>query len=109
MIGLSYYPWWLKKMNSEVIDDLVATLHLMPERYNRDVIIVEIGGEDEKEDESFDILYDVIEKCSTIPRCKGIFYWEPEGAKIWSNYGLSAWRSDGTPTRAMDAYLSIKQ
>ena len=109
MIGLSYYPWWLKKTNDEVIGGLAETLRLLPLRYNRDVIITEIGGEDEKEDESFDLLYSVIEKCSTIPRCRGLFYWEPEGAKVWSNYGLSAWRADGTPTRAMDAYLSIKK
>ena len=108
MIGLSYYPWWLNKTNAELIGDLVNTLRVLPERFDRDVIIVETGGEDEKEDESFELLRDLIEKCGSMPRCKGIFYWEPEGAKAWSNYGLSAWRADGKPTRAMDAFFCIK-
>jgi arabinogalactan endo-1,4-beta-galactosidase len=108
MIGLSYYPWWLKKTNEEVIGDLEKTLRQLPERYYRDIMIVEIGGEDVFEEESFNLLYSVLEKCSQIPRCRGMFYWEPEGAKAWSQYALSAWRADGTPTKAMDAYLSIK-
>jgi len=109
MIGLSYYPWWLKKKNAEVIDDLEKTLHALPARFDKDVIIVEIGGEDVFEDESFDTLYTALEKCATEPRCRGMFYWEPEGAKTWSDYALSAWRADGTPTKAMDAYLCIKE
>ncbi|MDR0641285.1 MAG: glycosyl hydrolase 53 family protein, partial [Treponema sp.] len=108
MIGLSYYPWWLKKKNAEVIGDLALSLRLLPERFNKDIMVVETGGVDEEEEESRDLLLSVIETCSSSPRCKGIFYWEPEGAKIWSAYNLSAWRADGTPTRAMDAYLSIK-
>jgi arabinogalactan endo-1,4-beta-galactosidase len=109
MIGLSYYPWWLNKTNEELITGLTETLRLLPARYDRDLIIVETGGEDEKEDESFDLLHRVIEECSALPRCRGIFYWEPEGAKVWSKYSLSAWRADGTPGRAMDAFLSIKR
>jgi arabinogalactan endo-1,4-beta-galactosidase len=108
MIGLSYYPWWFKKPNSEIIGDLAASLRLLPERYDKDIMIVEIGGVDEEEDESYELLLSAIEVCSTSPRCRGIFYWEPEGAKVWSGYNLSAWRADGTPTRAMDAYLAIK-
>ncbi|MDR3121138.1 MAG: arabinogalactan endo-1,4-beta-galactosidase [Clostridiales bacterium] len=109
MIGLSYYPYWFKKPNSEIIGDLENTVKLLPERYNKDVLIVEIGGVDEEEDESFNILQSAIELCSRAPRCKGLFYWEPEGAKSWSDYALSAWRADGTPTRAMDAFLSIRR
>jgi arabinogalactan endo-1,4-beta-galactosidase len=108
MIGLSYYPWWFKKPNSEIIGDLANSLRLLPERYDKDIMIVEIGGVDEEEDESCDLLVSAIEVCAASPRCKGIFYWEPEGAKVWSAYNLSAWRADGTPTRAMDAYLTIK-
>jgi arabinogalactan endo-1,4-beta-galactosidase len=108
MIGLSYYPWWLKKKNAEIIGDLALSLRLLPERYNRDIMVVETGGVDEEEEESRDLLASVIETCNSSPRCRGIFYWEPEGAKVWSAYNLSAWRADGTPTRAMDAYLMIK-
>jgi len=34
----------------------------------------------------------------------GVLYWEPEGAKSWSGYSLSAWGSDGRPTIAMNAF-----
>lgn len=103
-VGVSYYPWWLQKTNDELIDDLRRTLEAVPQKYDKDIYIVEIGGEDEQEDESFDLLDSVLDLCTVTPRCKGMFYWEPEGAKIWSGYGLSAWREDGTPTRALDAY-----
>lgn len=109
MIGLSYYPWWLKVDNREIIGDLERTLHVLPERYDKDIMVVEVGGEDIKEQESYDLLVSVLEKCAAAPRCRGMFYWEPQGAKSWSGYGLSAWRADGTPTQAMDAYLCIQQ
>ncbi|GHV07265.1 arabinogalactan endo-beta-1,4-galactanase [Spirochaetia bacterium] len=108
MIGLSYYPYWFNKPNSEIIDDLEKTLRLLPDRYDRDIMIVEVGGIDEEEEQSYELLMSVIEKCSLAPRCRGLFYWEPEGAKVWSGYALSAWRADGTPSKAMDAYRSIK-
>ncbi len=108
MIGLSYYPYWLKSPYEETIDDLERTLKLLPERYNKDVMVVEIGGVDDEVDRSYDLLVAALQKISLAPRCKGFFYWEPQGAKAWSNYALSAWNADGRPTRAMDAYLTIK-
>jgi arabinogalactan endo-1,4-beta-galactosidase len=109
MAGLSYYPYWAKRPNSEILGDLAGTLKMIPERYDKDVIVVEIGGVDEEENESYDLLASVIETCAGLPRCKGLFYWEPQGAKAWSGYALSAWRADGAPTRAMDAYLLISR
>jgi arabinogalactan endo-1,4-beta-galactosidase len=34
----------------------------------------------------------------------GVFYWEPQGAKSWSSYGLSAWLENGQPSPALDAF-----
>jgi arabinogalactan endo-1,4-beta-galactosidase len=34
----------------------------------------------------------------------GVIYWEPQGAKSWSGYSLSAWGNDGKPTIALDAF-----
>ncbi|MDR1642439.1 MAG: glycosyl hydrolase 53 family protein [Clostridiales bacterium] len=109
MIGLSYYPWWLKVSNAEIIEDLGVTLNLLPERYDKDIMVVETGGDDDKEDESYDLLASVLAQCASAPRCRGLFYWEPQGARAWSRYPLSAWRDDGTPSHAMDAYLLAKQ
>jgi arabinogalactan endo-1,4-beta-galactosidase len=107
MIGLSYYPYWLKSPYEETIDDIGAALKLLPERYNKPVMLVEIGGVDEEEDRSYDMLAAALRKISEAPKCRGFFYWEPTGARVWSKYALSAWNGDGTPTKAMDAYLTI--
>jgi arabinogalactan endo-1,4-beta-galactosidase len=109
MIGLSYYPWWLKTTNDAIIAGLGDSLIQLPERFGKDIMIVETGHEDDKEEESFRLLESVIERCVAAPRCCGLFYWEPEGARSWSNYNLSAWRGDGIPSPALDAFRMIKQ
>ncbi|HSU50540.1 MAG TPA: glycosyl hydrolase 53 family protein, partial [Segetibacter sp.] len=71
------------------------------------VMVVEVGGEDFKADNTYDMLLAVKKKVKAVPGGKGlgVIYWEPEGAKSWSGYGLSAWGSDGKPTKALDAFL----
>jgi arabinogalactan endo-1,4-beta-galactosidase len=108
MIGLSYYPYWLKRPYEETTDEIGESLKFLPERYNKPVMLVETGGVDEEEDRTYDMLVAAIKKISGIPQCKGLFYWEPQGARAFSKYTLSAWNGDGTPTKAMDAYLSIQ-
>ncbi|MDY0183761.1 MAG: glycosyl hydrolase 53 family protein [Proteiniphilum sp.] len=49
----------------------------------------------------------MINRVREVPSEKGlgVFYWEPQGARSWSHYVLSAWGDDGRPTKAMDAFL----
>ena len=108
MIGLSYYPYWLKSPYEETIDDIGEALKVLPERYGKPVMLVEIGGVDEEEDRSYEMLLAEVKKISEAPKCRGFFYWEPQGARVWSKYALSAWNGDGTPTKAMDAYMAIR-
>jgi arabinogalactan endo-1,4-beta-galactosidase len=70
-------------------------------------MVVEVGGEDHKVQNTYDMLVAVIRKVQAVPQGKGlgVIYWEPEGAKNWSHYGLSAWGDDGKPTKAMEAFL----
>ena len=109
IIGMSFYPWWLegKPDYKEVIDDLGNNLSDMANRYNKDVMVVEVGGEDSKPQNTYYMLRAVIEKVKAVPNSKGlgIFYWEPQGARSWSNYALSAWGRDGRPTKALDAFI----
>jgi arabinogalactan endo-1,4-beta-galactosidase len=109
VIGLSYYPYWLtgKPDYTLSIDDLGYNLNDMAFRYGKEVMVVEVGGEDTKEQNTFDMLVAVQKKVKDVPKGKGlgVFYWEPEGARSWSKYGLSAWGNDGKPTKAMDAFL----
>jgi arabinogalactan endo-1,4-beta-galactosidase len=110
VIGLSYYPYWLPGNPDYLlsINDLGANLSDMVSRYGKEVMVVEVGGEDNKARNTFDMLVEVQKKTRGIPENKGlgVFYWEPEGARSWSHYGLSAWGADGRPTIALDAFLA---
>ena len=110
VIGLSYYPYWLegKPDYTLSIDDLGANLNDMASRYGKEVMVVEVGGEDTKVQNTYDMLVAVLKKVKEVPEKKGtgVFYWEPQGARSWSRYALSAWGDDGKPTKAMDAFLS---
>lgn len=109
IIGLSYYPYWLegKPDYTLSINDLGANMNDMVARYGKEVMVVEVGGEDIKVQNTYDMLVAVQKKVKEVPGKKGmgVFYWEPQGARSWSHYALSAWGDDGKPTKAMDAFL----
>jgi len=108
VIGLSYYPFWLEGNPDYTlsIDDLAKNMKDMAKRYDKEVMVVEVGGEDTKVQNTYDMLMAVQKKVTEIPNGKGlgVFYWEPEGARSWSHYGLSCWGDDGKPTMALDAF-----
>ena len=108
VIGMSYYPYWLDGHPDYTIsiNDLGQNLKNMVANYNKEVMVVEVGGEDNKIQNTYDMLKAVIQKVKEVPDNKGlgVFYWEPEGARSWSYYGLSAWGDDGKPTKALDAF-----
>jgi len=109
VIGLSYYPYWLdgKPDYTQSIDALAANMNDMAARYGKEVMVVEVGGEDSKPQNTYDMLMAVQQKVRQVPGGKGlgVIYWEPQGARSWSHYELSAWGDDGRPTKAMDAFL----
>jgi arabinogalactan endo-1,4-beta-galactosidase len=108
VIGLSYYPFWLKGNPDYTLSiaDLGKNLNDMAKRYNKEVMVVEVGGEDNKVQNTYDMLTAVLKKIREVPDLKGtgVFYWEPEGARSWSHYGLSAWGDDAKPSKALDAF-----
>ena len=106
VIGMSYYPFWIKTDYKENIADLANNLNDMAARYDKEVMVVEVGGIDAQEQNTYDMLTAVIKAVKAVPNNKGlgVIYWEPEGAKSWSHYELSAWRSDGKPSMALDAF-----
>jgi arabinogalactan endo-1,4-beta-galactosidase len=106
VIGLSYYPYWIKKDYSETIADLQFNLNDMAKRYNKEVMIVEVGGEDDKVQNTYELLIATIKAVKNVPNNKGIgvLYWEPQGARSWSHYALSAWQADGKPSPALNAF-----
>lgn len=109
IIGLSYYPYWLEGSPDYTlsVDDLKKNMNDLAVRYGKEVMVVEIGGEDTKAQNTYNMLVAVQQQVKQVPLSKGlgVFYWEPEGARNWSNYSLSAWSKDGKPTRALEAFL----
>jgi arabinogalactan endo-1,4-beta-galactosidase len=110
MIGLSYYPWWLpgKPDYTQSIGDLGRNMNALAARYGKPVMVVEVGGEDRQADNTYAMLVAVQRTVKAVPngQGKGLIYWEPQGARSWSRYALSAWGDDGRPTRALDAFLA---
>lgn len=107
IIGCSYYPYWLGSDYTATINDLGNNLNDMVARYGKPVMVVETGGEDNQVQNTYDMLEAVIKKVEAVPNNKGlgVIYWEPEGARSWSGYGLSCWGNDGRPTKALNAFM----
>ena len=109
VIGMSYYPYWQegKPDYTLSINDLGKNLNDMVTRYNKEVMVVEVGGIDTAVNNTYEMLMAVIQKTRAVPNGKGlgVLYWEPQGARSWSKYPLSAWGSDGRPTKALKAFL----
>ena len=106
VIGMSYYPFWIKKDYTETIADLENNLKDMASRYDKEVMVVEVGGEFDKAQNTFDMLSVTLKAVKNVPNNKGlgVIYWEPEGEKSWSGYSLNAWQSNGKPSTALDAF-----
>jgi arabinogalactan endo-1,4-beta-galactosidase len=108
VIGASYYPYWLGSDYTATINDLETNLNDMVTRYDKDVMVVEVGGDYTLVQNTQDMLNQVISIVRGIPgqRGLGVIYWEPEGAKSWSNYQLNCWQNNGKPSAALDAFLN---
>ena len=107
IIGASYYPHWLGTDYTVTISNLGNNLQDMVTRYNKPVMIVEVGGDYWQVDNTKDMLIATIGAALDVPnnQCLGVFYWEPQGAKPWSGYQLNCWQDNGRPSPALDAFL----
>ena len=107
VIGLSYYPYWLKQDYTASIASLGTNLTSLVGRYGKPVLVTEVGGDSAAPQNTYDMLVAVLNKVRAVPNGQGlgVMYWEPEGAASWSGYQLSAWDSHGRPTAALNAFL----
>lgn len=80
IIGFSYYPYWEGANYWDLTGDLAANLNDMASRYNKEVMVVEIGGDETDPHDSYWTIFDTISALKAVPNHKGIglFYWEPE-------------------------------
>jgi arabinogalactan endo-1,4-beta-galactosidase len=105
IIGMSLYPTaanW-----STYNTSCAANMNDMVTRYNKPVMICEVGMPEDEATTCQSFLTDLIQKVKAVPGGKGlgVFYWEPESYNGWQGYGLGAFDNTGKPTVAMNAFL----
>jgi arabinogalactan endo-1,4-beta-galactosidase len=107
IIGLSYYPFWVKKDYTETIRDLEENMAELSKKYGKPVMVVEVGGEASKVENTFQLLEATLKAVRNVPENKGlgVFYWEPHGLQSWSGYSLHCWQENGQPSPALKAFL----
>jgi arabinogalactan endo-1,4-beta-galactosidase len=107
---MSYYPYWLGTNYTATILNLESNLNDMVSRYGKEVMVVEVGGEDVKVQDTQNMLTAVINAVKAVPNNKGlgVIYFEPQGERGWSGgYPLSAWQSNGKPSVALNAFKNV--
>lgn len=104
VIGLSLYPSptdWASRNTLCLanMNDLVA-------RYNKEVMVVEVGMSWDQAAACKSFLTDLIGKVKTVSGGKGlgVLYWEPQSYGNWKGYTLGAFDNAGKPTIALDPF-----
>lgn len=122
VLGLSYYPYWYcmipdKKTDGESLSPRMLREEMirLTRRYQKPVLIAEIGGPDTEEEETYLLLRETIRELNAYGEETGIFYWEPEvNAKLLpDHYPLGAARLVEKHvlqyTKALSAYRDSRQ
>jgi arabinogalactan endo-1,4-beta-galactosidase len=116
VIGMSYYPYWIGTPYTSSIGNLTDNLEDMASRYGKEVLIAEVGGNEDDPQVSYSMLMAVMNAVKGIPgnMGAGVFYWEPEAnsAVLPDGYHLGAsTKLSGNVlqfTKAIDAYTDNK-
>jgi arabinogalactan endo-1,4-beta-galactosidase len=104
IIGMSLYPssanW--STLNTQCL----ANMNDMVSRYNKDVMICEVGMSWDQAAACNSFIADLITKTKSISnnRGLGVFYWEPECYNNWQGYSLGAFDNSGKATVALNAF-----
>jgi arabinogalactan endo-1,4-beta-galactosidase len=104
LVGMSLYPsstnW--STLNSQCL----TNMNDMVSRYNKEVMVVEVGMSWDQAAACNSFLSDLITKVKSVPNGKGIgvLYWEPESYNNWQGYTLGAFDNSGKPTVALNAF-----
>lgn len=104
VIGMSLYPTaanW-----STYNTQCLANMNDMVARFNKEVMVVEVGMPWDGAADCKAFLNDLIAKTKTVTNGKGtgVLYWEPLAYNGWKGYSLGAFDNSGKPTIAMDAF-----
>jgi len=104
--GMSLYPTSANWSSYNI--SCLANMNDMVSRYNKPVMICEVGMpvSDAAVCQSF--ISDLISKTKSVTGNNGlgVFYWEPECYNNWQGYTLGAFDNTGKPTVAMNAFAN---
>jgi arabinogalactan endo-1,4-beta-galactosidase len=104
VIGMSLYPstsnW--SALNTQCL----ANMNDMVARYDKEVMVVEVGMSWDQPGTANAFLADLITKTKSVSGNKGlgVIYWEPEAYGNWQGYTLGAFDNLGRPTTALNAF-----
>jgi arabinogalactan endo-1,4-beta-galactosidase len=104
VIGMSLYPTATNWASMNTL--CLANMNDMIVRYNKEVMIVEVGMSWDKATDCNAFLTDIISKTKSIANNKGlgVLYWEPQAHNNWQGYTLGAFDNAGKPTIALTAF-----
>lgn len=106
VIGMSLYPSYVTGGWATANQQCLANMNDMVTRYNKEVMVVEIGMPWDNAAECKLFITDLIAKTKSVTGNKGtgVLYWEPQCYASWKGYTLGAFDNSGKPTVAMDAF-----
>jgi arabinogalactan endo-1,4-beta-galactosidase len=87
IMGFSYYPYWIGIEHDA--DKLKSIMTRLSEKYEKPIMLSEIGAREDEEDESYKLLLSSVTAIKDIPNQmgQGVFWWEPEvGADLLSDH-----------------------
>lgn len=103
IIGMSLYP--TKDNWQQLNTQCYVNMNDMVSRYNKDVIVTEIGMPWDEADASQSFIRDIIAKTKSVQQQRGlgVFYWEPQ-CYNWKGYTLGCFDTSGKPTSALNGF-----
>jgi arabinogalactan endo-1,4-beta-galactosidase len=104
VIGMSIYPTAINWANTNAL--CLINMNDMVSRYNKEVMIVEVGMSWDSPTVCNSFLTDIISKTKSLANNKGlgVLYWEPQAYNNWQGYSLGAFDNTGKPTVALNAF-----
>ncbi len=106
VIGMSLYPSYASTDWATVNQQCLVNMNDMVTRYNKEVMIVEVGMPWDQAATCKLFISDLMVKVKAVSNNKGlgVLYWEPQCYNNWEGYTLGAFDNAGKPTVAMDAF-----
>lgn len=119
MIGLSHYPTaseWNSPASGATHSNINAAQYVQDatQQFGLPVMICETGFDVSRPTLAKQVMQDLFDRLTVIPRSAGIFYWEPETDGYWkpayyttvgwNAYGIGAFTTTGKPTIALEPF-----